>query len=56
MISRDKELVVRRVEDQLVYDADSRKVTAAYPWTEDVVKLQDNLSQVIRTQRGVETA
>ena len=54
MISGEKEIVVRRVEDQLKYDDVQHTVTAAYPWTEDIIKLTDNLNQVVRTQRGVE--
>ena len=54
MISREKELVVRRMEDSIKFDEVSRKVTASYPWTEDITKLVDNLSQAKRTQRGVE--
>ena len=55
MISREKEMVVRRVEDQIKLDQLNRRVTVSYPWTEDVTLLKDNLNQVIRTQRGVET-
>ena len=29
-------------------------ITASYTWTEDITKLVNNLSQVVRTQRGVE--
>ena len=38
MISRDKDLVVRRVEDSMKYDAESKRVSVSYPWTEDVRK------------------
>ena len=54
MITREKEQVVQRVEDQMKYDAENPMVTAAYPWTEEVMNLTENLSQVIRTQSGVE--
>ena len=54
MVSRDKELVVQRMEDQLCYDEESRKVTVSYPWNQDVYKLSDNLQQAIRMQCSVE--
>ena len=54
MISRDKELVVRRMEDQMTYDQESCRVTVAYPWTEDVLKLRDNIQQATRMQCSVE--
>ena len=43
MISREKELVVRKVEDQIVYDDEKKSVKVSYPWNEDVFKLGDNL-------------
>ena len=54
MISREKELVVRRVEDLIQYDAEAKKVSVTYPWTEDVCKLTDNMSQAIAFQSSVE--
>ena len=36
MMSRDKEMVVRRVENMLKYDPEARRVTVSYPWTADV--------------------
>ena len=54
MISREKELVVRRVEDLMEYDAESKRVSVSYPWTEDVTKLTDNLGQAIAFQSSVE--
>ena len=54
MICKDKELVVRRVEDLMLYDADSQRVSVSYPWTEDVLKLTDNLGQAISFQSSVE--
>ena len=53
-ISREKQLVVQRMEDLIKYDADSCKVTVSYPWTEDVCKLSDNLRQAIQFQSSVE--
>jgi len=54
MVSREKELVVRRMEDQIRYDETDRSVMITYPWTEDVYRLTDNLQQAIRMQYGVE--
>ena len=54
MISREKEQVVQRVEDSIKHDVHSCKVSASYPWTEDVVKLRDNIGQVISFQSSVE--
>ena len=47
-------MVVRRMEDELQYDESARKVTVAYPWTEDVYKLTDNIQQAVRMQTSVE--
>ena len=54
MISRDKEAVVRRVEDAIQYDAEERKVSVSYPWTEDVRKLINNVGQAIAFQSSIE--
>ena len=54
MISREKELVVRRMEDLLDYDAEAKKVSVSYPWTEDVCKLGNNMGQAIAFQGSVE--
>ena len=54
MVSKDKELVVQRMEDQLCYDERTQKVTVSYPWNQDVFKLSDNLQQAIRMQCSVE--
>ena len=54
MVTREKELVVRRMEDQLTYDSTEKSVTVAYPWTENVYKLTDNLHQATRMQCSVE--
>ena len=54
MISREKEMVVERVEDLLSYDQTSMKVTVGYPWTEDIYKLTDNLRQAKDFQASVE--
>ena len=54
MITREKEAVVRRVEDQLVRDEENCTVKAKYPWTEEVYKLTDNLRQAIKVQSSVE--
>ena len=54
MISREKEMVVQRVEDLLTYDKTSNKVTVEYPWTEDIYKLTDNLRQAKDFQASVE--
>ena len=43
-ISREKEAVVRRMEDMMLYDAEAKRVSVSYPWTEDVCKLSDNLN------------
>ena len=42
MMSREKEQVVKRMEDLIQYDAESPKVSVSYPWTNDVLKLTDN--------------
>ena len=54
MITREKEAVVRRVEDSIKYDADNKTVSVTYPWTQDVCKLTDNLGQAIAFQSSVE--
>ena len=54
MISREKESVVRRMEDLTEYDAEARKVSVSYPWTEDVCRLADNMGQAIAFQSSVE--
>ena len=54
MVTREKEIVVKRVEDQMLYDSESCRVKVSYPWTEDVFKLTDNLHQAIRVQSSVE--
>ena len=54
MISREKEMVVRRVEDSIKYDEKLKKVTVGYPWTEEVYKLSDNLQQAKNFQASVE--
>ena len=54
MISREKQAVVRRMEDQLNYDAESHKVSVSYPWNRDILKLTDNLGQAIKFQTSVE--
>ena len=54
MISREQELVVRRVEDLIKYDSENCKVSVGYPWTENVVKLTDNLKQATDFQSSVE--
>ena len=54
MIARDKELVVRRVEDQIKHDPRNQTVSVTYPWTEEVHKLTDNLKQAVKVQGSVE--
>ena len=54
MISRDKEAVVRRVEDLMTYDAVQKKISVSYPWTEDIKKLTDNIGQAISFQKSCE--
>ena len=54
MISREKELVVRKVEDQIVYDNEKKSVKVSYPWNEDVFKLGDNLRQAVKVQGSIE--
>ena len=54
MINREKEAVVKRVEDSIMYDAVTHNVSVAYPWTNDVHKLTDNLGQAISFQASVE--
>ena len=54
MMSRDKELVVRRLEELIKYDAKSKTVSVSYPWTEDVKRLTDNVGQAIAIQRSCE--
>ena len=56
MVTREKELVVTRMEDQLTYDSTEKIVTVAYPWTENVYKLTDNLQQATRMQCRTETS
>ena len=41
-ISREKEAVVKRVEDAIQYDAEAKRVSVSYPWTRDICKLTDN--------------
>ena len=55
MISREKEMVVRRVEDSIKYDKDLKKVTVGYPWTEEVYNYQiifDKLRTFKRLSKG----
>ena len=54
MISRDKEMVVKRMEDLMKYDERSQRVSVTYPWTEDVCKLKDNIGQAIAYQSSFE--
>ena len=54
MISREHELVVKRVEDLIKHDPETNKVCVTYPWTEDVQKLTDNVNQAIAFQSSVE--
>ena len=54
MITREKEAVVRRVEDSIKYDAEAHRVSVTYPWTRDVCKLVDNLGQAVAFQASVE--
>ena len=54
MLSREKDAVVRRVEDSIQYDAEAHKVSVSYPWTEDVKKLTDNIGQAIAFQSSIE--
>ena len=54
MVSREKEQVVKRMEDLIQYDAENSKVSVSYPWTHDVLKLSDNLNQAIKFQMSVE--
>ena len=54
MISREKELIVRKVEDQIVYDDEKKSVKVSYPWNEDVFKLGDNLRQAVKVQGSIE--
>ena len=54
MISREKELIVRKVEDQNVYYDKKKSVKVSYPWNEDVFKLGDNLRQAVKVQGSIE--
>lgn len=54
MISREKEAAVKRIEDSILYDADSCRVSVSYPWTEDVRKLSENVKQAIAFQSSIE--
>jgi len=54
MISREKELVVKRMEDLIKYDEEKQKVSVSYPWTEDVCKLTDNFHQAMAFQKSFE--
>ena len=38
----------------MLYDAEAKRVSVSYPWTEDVCKLSDNLNQAIAFQSSVE--
>ena len=38
----------------MLYDAEAKRVSVSYPWTEDVCKLSDNLNQAIAFQTSVE--
>ena len=53
-ISREKEAVVKRVEDMIEYDAEAKRVAVSYPWTEDIWKLTDNYKQAVAFQSSVE--
>ena len=54
MVSREKEQVVKRMEDLIKYDEVKQKVSVSYPWTEDVCKLSDNIHQAIAFQKSFE--
>ena len=54
MLSREKDAVVRRVEDSIQYDAEAKRVLVSYPWTEDVKKLTNNMGQAIAFQSSIE--
>ena len=54
MISREKEMVVKRMEDLIKYDAEKQSVSVTYPWTEDVCKLTDNFQQAVGYQKSFE--
>ena len=54
MMSRDKEMVVRRLEELMKYDENTSKVSVCYPWTQDVRKLTDNIGQAIAIQKSCE--
>ena len=54
MITREKEAVVKRDKDSIMYDAATHNVSVAYPWTNNVHKLTDNLGQAISFQASVE--
>ena len=54
MMSREKELVVQQMEDQLQFDEENSRVTVAYLWTDSVYKLSDNFQQATRMQTSVE--
>ena len=51
--TREKEEVVRRVEDMIKLDVENKKVSVTYPWTEDVRKLSDNIGQAVAFQSSV---
>ena len=53
-ISRDKQAVVRRVEELMTYDAEKKKISVSYPWTEDIKRLKDNIGQAISFQKSCE--
>ena len=50
MISREKEAVVKRVEDSMQYDPEAHKVCVAYPWTEDAKKLTSNMTRLFHSR------
>ena len=45
---------MRRVEDTIPYDAEAKKVSVSYPWTEDICKLTDILGQAMDFQSSLE--
>ena len=54
MMSREKELVIRRAKVMMKYDPEARRVTVSYLWTAHVGKLTDKLGQAVAFQSSVE--
>ena len=51
---REEREILRRVEDQMTLDKESRKLTASYPWRNSADKMISNKGQAIAVQEKIE--